>query len=157
MSYREARWRQYCPIGGRLKIFTRGTPKISKNGHFLLFSKLLEILILKHISRVAPCESWRPEDSENVVVFEIWRFWTGVMAAQSQLIRNRDTQKSCFSGNFLLKTASHGQTVHFRLYSVIHHWKALLKSFHMVFFKKYYIDPAKRQNFDDASGLKRNH
>ena len=29
-------------------------------------------------------ESWRPEDSENVVVFEIWRFWTGVMAAQSR-------------------------------------------------------------------------
>ena len=57
MSYREARWRQYCPIGGRLKFFTRGTPKIDKNGHFLLFSKLLEILILKHISRVPPCES----------------------------------------------------------------------------------------------------
>ena len=49
-------------------------------------------------------ESWRPEDSKNVVVFEIWRFWTGVMAAQSQLIRNRDTQKSCFSGSFLLKS-----------------------------------------------------
>ena len=64
MSYREARWRQYCPIGGRLKFFTRGTPKIDKNGHFLLFSKLLDILILKHISRVTPCETSRPDDSE---------------------------------------------------------------------------------------------
>ena len=32
--------------------------------------KLLEILILKHISRVPPCESSRPDVSENVVVFE---------------------------------------------------------------------------------------
>ena len=79
------------------------------------------------------------------------------MAAQSQLIRFRVRQKSCFLGSFLQKIDSHGQTVHFRLYSVIHHWKALLESFHMVFLKKNYIDPAKRQNFDDASGLKRNH
>ena len=75
------------------------------------------------------------------------------MAAQSQLIRNRDTQKSCFSGIFLLKIASHGQTVHFRLYSVIHHWKALLESFHMVFFKKYFLHPAGRQIFVNASGM----
>ena len=75
------------------------------------------------------------------------------MAAQSQLIQNLDTQKSCFSGSFLLKIASHGQTVHFRLYSVIHHWKALLKSFHMVFFKKYFVHPAGRQNFGNASGM----
>ena len=74
------------------------------------------------------------------------------MAAQSQLIRNRDTQKSCFSGIFLLKIASHGQTVHFRLNSVIHHWKALIKSFHMVFLKKYFFHPAGRQIFVNASG-----
>ena len=30
-------------------------------------------------------------------------------------------------------------------------------SFLMVFLKKYFVHPAKRQNFDDASGLKRNH
>ena len=30
-------------------------------------------------------------------------------------------------------------------------------SFLMVFLKKYFMDPAKRQNFVDASGLKRNH
>ena len=29
----------------------------------------------------------------------------------------------------------------------IHHWKALLESFHMVFFKNYFMDPAMRQNF----------
>ena len=76
------------------------------------------------------------------------------MAAQSQLIRNRDTQKSCFSGSFLLKIASHGQTVHFRLYSVIHNRKALVISFHMVFFKKFNVDPARRQIFGNASAEK---
>ena len=76
------------------------------------------------------------------------------MAAQSQLIRNRDTQKSCFSGSFLLKIASHGQTVHFRLYSVIHNRKALVISFHMVFFKNFNVDPARRQIFGNASAEK---
>ena len=75
------------------------------------------------------------------------------MAAQSQLIRFRVRQKSCFSGSFLQKIASHGQTVHFRLYNVIHHWKALVISFHMVFLKKYFVDPAGRQNFVNASGI----
>ena len=32
-----------------------------------------------HISRVPPCESWRPEDSENVKDNGPKRFWTGVM------------------------------------------------------------------------------
>ena len=32
--------------------------------HFLLSGKLLKILMLHHISRVPPCESCRPEDSE---------------------------------------------------------------------------------------------
>ena len=77
----------------------------------------------------------------------------GPIPLQSQLIRFCVPQKSCFSGSFLLKIASHGQTVHFRLYSVIHHWKALLKSFHMVFFKKYFVHPAGRQNFGKASGI----
>ena len=53
---------------------------------------------------------------------------------------------------FLQKTASHGQTVQFWLDSVIHRWKALDLSFLMVFLKKYFVNPAKRQNFVDASG-----
>ena len=61
-------------------------------------------------------------------------------------------KKSCFWGSFLQKTASHGQTVHFWLDSVIHRWKALDLSFLMVFLKKYFVNPAKRQNFVDASG-----
>ena len=32
-----------------------------------------------------PWESWRPEDSENVVVFEFWRFLTWVIGCQSQV------------------------------------------------------------------------
>ena len=46
------------------------------------------------------------------------------------------SKKLFFRQFFLQKIASHGQTVHFRLYSVIHHWKALLESFHIVFLKK---------------------
>ena len=75
-----------------------------------------------------------------------------VITAQSHLIQIRVPPKSCFSGSFLQKMASHGQTVHFWLYSVIHRWKALDLSFLMVFLKKYFVNPAKRQNFDDASG-----
>ena len=36
--------------------------------------KLLKILNMYAPYRGVPCESWRPELSENVVVFEIWRF-----------------------------------------------------------------------------------
>ena len=34
----------------------------------------------------------------------------------------------------------------------IHHWKALLESFHMVFLKKYFMDPPKRQIFANTLG-----
>ena len=70
------------------------------------------------------------------------------------MIQFRVPQKSCFSGSFLLKIASHGQTVHFRLYSVIHNRKALVISFHMVFFKNFNVDPARRQIFGNASAEK---
>ena len=36
--------------------------------------KLLKILKRYDLSSVAPCESWRPEVSENVVVFDDWSF-----------------------------------------------------------------------------------
>ena len=36
--------------------------------------KLLKILKRYDLSRVVPCERARREHSENVVVFEIWRF-----------------------------------------------------------------------------------
>ena len=83
MSYGQGVKRQYCPIQNFLNFFCRVSLKIAKNGEFLLFSKLLEILIWKHISRVPPCHSSRPELSENVVVFGPRSFWTGVIAAQS--------------------------------------------------------------------------
>ena len=38
----------------------------------------------KFFSRIGPCESYRPDDSENVVLFERATFLTGVIAAQSQ-------------------------------------------------------------------------
>ena len=71
---------------GRIKfflIYLRGTPKNAKNCFFLLFGKLLEILILKHISRVPPWESSRPDVSENVVVFGPRSSGMEVIAARS--------------------------------------------------------------------------
>ena len=38
----------------------------------------------KFFSRIGPCESSRPDDSENVVLFERATFLTGVIAAQSR-------------------------------------------------------------------------
>ena len=62
-------------------------------------------------------------------------------------IRVPPGKKSCFWGSFLQKTASHDQTVQFWLDIVIHRWKALDLSFFMVFLKKYFVTPAKCQNF----------
>ena len=47
--------------------------------------KLLKILNMYDLYRGVPCESWRPELSENVVVFEIWRFKTKVIGCQSRV------------------------------------------------------------------------
>ena len=83
MSYGQGVKRQYWPNQKFLKFFSRGTPKNAKNVFFLLFGKLLEILILKHISRVPPWESSRPDVSENVVVFGPRSSGMGVIAARS--------------------------------------------------------------------------
>ena len=45
MSYGLAYWRQYCPIGSHLKIFTKATQEKAKNGNFLHFGKFIEIRI----------------------------------------------------------------------------------------------------------------
>ena len=47
--------------------------------------KLLKLLKGYDLYRGVPCESWRPELSENVVVFEIWRFKTKVIGCQSRV------------------------------------------------------------------------
>ena len=57
---------------------------MAKNAFFLRLANLLEFLVLEPISRVPPCESSRPGDSENVVLFGRATFLTGVIAAQSQ-------------------------------------------------------------------------
>ena len=48
---------------------------------------------------------------------------------------------------FLEKIPFDGQTIYFLPPSVIHRWKAMDLRFLMVFLKKYFFDPAKRQNF----------
>ena len=78
-------WNHAKKINGRvqtfkLSVFTMGrqelcaenaqkTPKLEK-----LKRKLLNFLKMYDLYRVVPWESRRPENSENVVVFEIWRF-----------------------------------------------------------------------------------
>ena len=46
----------------------------AKNAKWKLKGELLKISNWYDLSRVGPCERARPEDSKNVVVFEIWRF-----------------------------------------------------------------------------------
>ena len=45
---------------------------------------LLDIFVRQKFSLIGPCESSRPKDSENVVIFGRASFLTGVIAAQSQ-------------------------------------------------------------------------
>ena len=58
-----------CFYNGTVLKTPKKTQKLEK-----LKRKLLKILKRYDLSRVVPCESWRPELSENVVVFEDWRF-----------------------------------------------------------------------------------
>ena len=66
MRYWEARWRQYCPNGGPLLSLGGGDTENCKKVHFLLLSLLLENFVKKNSTRIGPCESSRPELSENV-------------------------------------------------------------------------------------------
>ena len=64
----------------RFSVFTMGghwltgalSQKRGKQGK--LKRELLKILNWYDLSRVGPCESWRPDDSKNVVLFDGWRF-----------------------------------------------------------------------------------
>ena len=73
----------------RFSVFTMGrqelhaenakkTPKLEK-----LKRKILHFLKMYDLYRVVPWESQRPGNSENVVVFEFWRFQTIVIGRQS--------------------------------------------------------------------------
>ena len=55
-----------CFYNGTVLKTPKKTQKLEK-----LKRKLLKIFNRYHLSRVVPCEGARPEDSENVVVFEI--------------------------------------------------------------------------------------
>ena len=52
----------------------------------MLNSFLLDIFVREIFSGIGPCESSRPEDSENVVLFGCGSLQRGVIAAQSQHI-----------------------------------------------------------------------
>ena len=59
----------YKAMVGALCWKRQKTQKLEK-----LKCKLLKLLKGYDLYRGVPCESWRPELSENVVVFEIWSF-----------------------------------------------------------------------------------
>ena len=64
--------------------FFEGTTKNGQKRRFLLKPLLLDIFVRQKFSLIGPCESSRPKDSENVVLFGRASFLTGVIAAQSQ-------------------------------------------------------------------------
>ena len=57
--------------------------KLEKKGSFHILANYSDAIFFKRYPDM-PYESWRPGDSENVVVFVAIIFWTVVMAAQSQ-------------------------------------------------------------------------
>ena len=67
-------------------IFFGTDTKNCKKRRFLLKSRLLNIFVWENFSGTGPCESWDPEDSENVVLFGRASFLTGVIAGQSQIM-----------------------------------------------------------------------
>ena len=68
----------YNGTSGALCWKRQKTPKLEK-----LKRKLLNFLKMYDLYRVVPWESQRPDNSENVVVFEFWRFQTIVIGRQS--------------------------------------------------------------------------
>ena len=84
MSYREARWRQYCPNGGPLLSLGGGDTENCKKVHFLLLSLLLENFVKKNSTRIGPCERARTQLSEYVGHIGVHMIKNIVIAAQSQ-------------------------------------------------------------------------
>ena len=68
-------WKSSCIKIVRVTIFYfakgGGDTENDRKRRFLLKSPLLDIFVRKIFSGVVPSERARPEDSENVVVFEI--------------------------------------------------------------------------------------
>ena len=68
--------------------------------------ELLKIFTYYTLSRGVPCESLRPKDSENVVLFVSSRFKSGVIGSWSQVkiqkkkLMEMRCQKKCHGHNF---------------------------------------------------------
>ena len=84
MSYREARWRQYCPNGGPLLCSGGGDTENCKKVNFLLLSLLLENFVKKNFTRIGPCERARTQLSEYVWHLGVLMIKAIVIAAQSR-------------------------------------------------------------------------
>ena len=65
-----------------LEFFFGAAMKKCKKTIFFIKRSFPKICSKKPISRLGPCESWRPELSENVGLIERIRFWTGVIGRQ---------------------------------------------------------------------------
>ena len=91
----------YNGTSGALCWKRQKTPKLEK-----LKRKLLNFLKMYDLYRVVPWESQRPGNSENVVVFEFWRFQTIVIGRQSwvkieeKILRRGDVKKKRHGHNF---------------------------------------------------------
>ena len=68
---------EWQPVENFFEVLTKNRQK----RRFLLKPLLLDF---SKFSQIGPCESSRPKDSENVVLFGRASFLTGVIAAQSQ-------------------------------------------------------------------------
>ena len=93
MSYVEGVNLQNCPIGSRLNFFGTDTKKY-KQTTFFNERSFLEIWSKKPISRLGPCETQRPDDSENVGLIGRVTFLMGVIGrqrwmSQKKLVRPR--------------------------------------------------------------------
>ena len=71
---------EWQPVENFFEVLTKNRQK----RRFLLKPFLLDIFVRQKFSLIGPCESSRPKDSENVVLFGRASFLTGVIAAQSQ-------------------------------------------------------------------------
>ena len=101
-----------------------------------------------HGSSESSCPKFSETHAEKVSIFKI----VGASHLRSQVIQKSCRQNRWFLGIFWEKMLSHGQTVHFRPHSVIHHLKAMHHRIKMSYLEPILVHPVRRQIFGDTSG-----
>ena len=93
-----------------LEFFFGGHTKKRKKNIFFIKRSFLKICSKKPISRLGPCESWRPELSENVGLIGRVTFLTGVIGHQRWMSRKKTDPSPKISG---VKKKRHGHNFEF--------------------------------------------